>query len=286
MKLSITNLCSIKLPVVLLAAAVSVAACSCRATPVTGRRQLLLVPESQEVSQGLAAYHDVVSKEPPSRNREYVELVNRVGQRIADVAGRPDYEWEFRVIESPTQNAFCLPGGKVAVYEGIIPVCENEAGLAVVMSHEISHALARHGGERISHQQVAATVQRAVSYVVQDRSELQQKIVLAAYGGAAQYGAILPFSREHESEADYIGLLLAAQAGYDPREAVPVWERMEQVGGAQPPEFLSTHPSHGTRIADLQSWMAEALDLYAKAAPAPATPELPRQPVSQAVYMN
>jgi predicted Zn-dependent protease len=199
------------------------------------------------------------------------------------------FHWETSVIkDDKTMNAFVLPGGKIAVYTGIFPIAKNEAGLAAILGHEVTHALARHGAERMSRGLIAQLLLTGVDVALAGgrAGTGTRRAVMQALGLGAQVGLLLPFSREHESEADYIGLLLAAQAGYDPREAVPVWEWMEQVGEAQPPEFLSTHPSHGTRIADLQSWMAEALDLYAKAAPAPATPELPRQPVSQAVRMN
>ncbi len=263
MKLCTAHTSSLNLFVVLLAATTSLAVCSCRSTPVTGRRQLLLVPEKEEISQGLSAYQDVVSKEPPSTNRRYVELVNRVGRRIADVADRPDFAWEFRVIASPTQNAFCLPGGKVAVYEGIIPVCENEAGLAVVMSHEIAHALARHGGERLTQQRLKSFGQRGVNYVTQARPELEQKLILAAYGGASEYLYILPYSREHESEADHIGVLLMAKAGYDPTEAPKFWERFAGAkDGDEPPEFLSTHPSDSRRAIDLRDLLPDAKRIY------------------------
>jgi predicted Zn-dependent protease len=251
---------------ILLATACLAFAIGCRTTPVTGRRQLLVVPESQEIAQGLSAYQEVVSKEPVSKNQQYVELVNRVGHRIADVAGRPDYEWEFRVIASPTQNAFCLPGGKVAVYEGIMPICQTEAGLAVVMSHEIGHAIARHGGERLSQQKVSSGVRQAISYASRSRTETEQKLILAAYGGAAKYGYILPYSREHESEADHIGILLMASAGYDPNEAPRFWERFAAAKeGSGPIEFLSTHPSDQRRAADLRALLPQAIRRYESA---------------------
>jgi predicted Zn-dependent protease len=245
---------------------ICVALSGCKSAPMTGRKQLLLMPESQEVSMGLTAFNDVASKEKPSENAQYNELVQRVGQRIAAVAGKPDYQWEFKVIASEQQNAFCLPGGKVAVYEGIIPICATEAGLAVVMSHEIAHALARHGGERMSQNMAVDGVKTAVSYVMQNQDQARKDIVLQAYGVSSQYGVLLPYSRKHESEADHIGLLMMARAGYDPREAPRFWQRFASLKtGDQPMEFLSTHPSDSHRAADLAKLVPEAIALYEKA---------------------
>ena len=243
------------------------AAVGCKSAPLTGRKQMLLMPESQEVSMGLTAFNDVTEKEPPSQHQPYVELVEKVGQRIAAVANKPDYKWEFKVIESDQQNAFCLPGGKVAVYEGIIPVCGTEAGLAVVMSHEIAHALARHGGERMSQNMAVDGVKQAVSYVMQNQDQTRKDIVMQAYGVSSQYGVLLPYSRKHETEADHIGLILLAKAGYDPREAPRFWTRFgEAKQGQQQMEFLSTHPSDARRAADLAALVPEAMGLF-EAAP-------------------
>lgn len=172
----------------------------CRTTPITNRRQVLnpLIPESREVEMGVTAYNDILKEEPPSTNQRYIEMVERVGRRIATVAGKPEYDWEFRVIQSPQQNAFCLPGGKVAIYEGILPICQNEAGLAVVMSHEIAHATARHGGERMAHSSIANGVKTAIGTITKDQSEKTKEIVQTVYGVSSKYGAILPFSRKHE----------------------------------------------------------------------------------------
>ena len=250
----------------------AVVACSlfiigCATTPVTKRRQLLVMSEEKENAMGLTAYQEVLKEEPLSHNKAAVELVRKVGQRIAAVADRPDFDWDFNVIEANTQNAFCLPGGKVAVYTGILPVCHSEAGLAVVMSHEIGHAIARHGGERMSLQTVQNTAKGAVKYVMRDKSDDSQKIVLAAYGAGSQYGAILPYSRKHELEADHIGIMLMAKAGYDPAEAPKFWERFAgQKDGASPLEFLSTHPSDARRSAALRDVLPEAIELY-QAAP-------------------
>jgi predicted Zn-dependent protease len=238
----------------------------CQQVPMTNRKQVLLSSEASENQMGLTAYQEVLKSEPLTKNEKAVEIVRRIGQRIAAVANRPDFEWEFNVIESETQNAFCLPGGKVAVYTGILPVCENEAGLAVVMSHEVAHAIARHGGERMTYQTAQNLGKSAVGYVMQKQEEEKQKIVLAAYGAAAEYGVILPYSRKHEMEADQIGIMLMAKAGYDPSEAPVFWERFAGAKtGAAPMEWMSTHPSDSTRSAALRELLPQAMEYYEKA---------------------
>lgn len=238
----------------------------CRSAPVTGRKQMLLMPEDKEVALGATAYQETVAKERPSTNSQYVQMVERVGRRIAAVSGKTDYQWEFKVIASSQQNAFCLPGGKVAVHEGILPICESESGLAVVMSHEIGHALARHGGERISQGYAVEAARQAMAYATQTQDQQRQEMILKAYGAASQYGVILPYSRKHESEADHIGLMLMAKAGYDPAEAPRFWQRFAAVNaGQQPMEFFSTHPSDTNRAASLVALLPEAQQLYSLA---------------------
>ncbi len=238
----------------------------CKSVPMTGRRQLLLVSTGQEVKLGEDSYRDILSGETPSQNKTYIETVNRVGHRIANVADRPDFQWEFRVIDSPIKNAFCLPGGKVAIYEGMLPVCESEAGLAVVMSHEIAHALARHGSERMSHGYVVNGVQTVASKVLKNHEQATRDRVLKAYGIASQYGFILPYSRKHESEADQIGVMLMAKAGYDPSEAPRFWRRFSDTKeGEAPAEFMSTHPSDERRASELEAMLPEAMGLYVQA---------------------
>ncbi len=239
--------------------------CGCRTTPVTNRKQLVMIPESQEMALGESSYREILASETLSQNKEYIRLVKKVGQRISAVAGRPDFQWEFNVLAGPTQNAFCLPGGKVAVYEGLLPVCENEAGLAVVMSHEIAHALARHGGERMSQQGVVKGTSVMLGTVTSNQSEERRAALMAAYSVGAKYGFELPYSRQHESEADHIGLLLMAEAGYDPREAPRFWDRFSAHGGPQPPELLSTHPSDETRSRELAGLLPAAMTLYEEA---------------------
>lgn len=239
----------------------------CTSAPVTGRRQLLTISAAEENQLGLTAYKEVLEKEPISKNEHYKQLVQRVGQRIAAVASRPDFDWEFTVIESDTQNAFCLPGGKVVMYTGMLPVCETEAGVAVVMSHEVAHAIARHGGERMSHKMVQNVGQQAVGKLLnKDDDEKRKKILLTAYNLGSEYGAILPYSRKHELEADEIGLKLMAEAGYDPSAAPEFWDRFARLKGAGGPmEFLSTHPSDARRSAALREQLPAAMELYAQA---------------------
>jgi metalloendopeptidase OMA1, mitochondrial len=197
------------------------------------------------------------------------EMVQRVANRISAVGAedKPEFEWEFTLIDSPEANAFCLPGGKIVVYTGILPAARTDAGLATVIGHEVAHATAEHGAERIFQQQVTNV---AVEIVAQGVSEdpQQYRQIAGLLGAGAQVGLTLPWGRDQESEADHIGLIYMARAGYDPREAVGFWERMDQLAGEQPrpPEYLSTHPSGETRIRQIQGWLPEALEEYRAAA--------------------
>ena len=248
---------------------------ACESAPVTGRSQMMLVGESEERAMGLQAYREVLSREPLSEDARINELVARVGRRIADAAEHPPgdlwkaprFRWEFRTVDRNEPNAFCLPGGKVVVYTGILPITRNEAGLAVVIGHEVAHALARHGAERMSDQMVAqagaAAAAVALSATVSGRNRTYLPAMMAAVGAGATVGYLLPMSRAQESEADRIGLILMAMAGYDPREAVAVWERMRAANaGARKAEWLSTHPADSTRLADIRRWLPEALKYY------------------------
>jgi predicted Zn-dependent protease len=244
---------------------------ACSTNPYTHRSQLLLMPESQDAQLGAQAYDQVLHdpKLKLSHDPREVDPVKRVAARIIEAAKQSKYadtarkfDWDVSVIkDDKTMNAFALPGGKIAVYTGIFPVAKNEAGLAAILGHEVTHALARHGAERMS-QGMLAQAAVAIGTLGAASQGIDPQIAELAGGALAQYGFILPFSRTHESEADHIGLLLAAQAGYDPHEAVHVWERMEQLSKGQPPQFLSTHPGHGTRIKQLEEWMPEALTYY------------------------
>ncbi len=240
-----------------------IASCGCRSVPMTGRKQLLIYPEGKELSLGEQAYSEVQEKSPESTNEQFKSMVRRVGERIALVSNRTDFKWEFRTLQGEEQNAFCLPGGKVAVYEGIMPVCQSEAGLAVVMSHEIAHALARHGGERMSQNAAVSGAKTVAGYVMQNQAQVRRDLFMQAYGVATEYGVLLPYSRKHESEADRIGLTLMAQAGYDPSEAPRFWQRFGAAGqGKKTPEFMSTHPSDERRAADLLALLPAAQKEY------------------------
>ena len=254
----------------------------CETNPYTGRSQLLMTSVSQEMQMGAQAY-DQVKSDPKmrlSQDPHEIEPVKRVAARIVEAAKRSKYaemanqfQWEVTVIkDDKTPNAFALPGGKMAVYTGIFPMAKTEAGLAAVMGHEVVHALARHGAERMSQGQLANTGLQIVGAAAgaAGRGGMLGQAAMAALGVGAQVGVLLPFSRKHESEADYIGILLAADAGYDPREAVALWERMGQTsGGGAPSEFMSTHPSHETRIDQLKRWMPEAMAIYQAKQPVP-----------------
>jgi predicted Zn-dependent protease len=231
---------------------------ACQTAPVTGRQQLILISQAEENQMGATAYQQVLSEEKVSTNPQINAMVKRVGQRIAAAAKQPDFQWEFRVIDKDEANAFALPGGKVAVYTGILPYTRTDAGLAVVMGHEVAHVLAHHGAERVSQNLLTQVGLAALQAGLSNKDPLIMQGITLAYG----IGVQLPFSRNQESEADRIGLLLMAQAGYDPREAIAFWQRMQADNNQSAPGFLSTHPSGDTRMEQLQTWMPEALTYY------------------------
>ena len=255
----------------------------CETNPYTGRSQLLMTSVSQEMQMGAQAY-DQVKRDPkmrPSQDPREIEPVKRVAARIVEAAKRSKYaamanqfQWEVTVIkDDKTANAFALPGGKMAVYTGIFPMAKTEAGLAAVMGHEVVHALARHGAERMSQGQLTNATLQVVGAAAgaSGGGGMLGQAAMAALGVGAEVGVLLPFSRKHESEADYVGILLAADAGYDPRESVALWERMGQMsGGGASSDFMSTHPSHETRITQLKTWMPEAMAIYQTKQPVPA----------------
>jgi len=254
----------------------------CETNPYTGRSQLLMTSVSEEMRLGAQAYSQVKNdpKLRQSQDPREIEPVKRIAARIIEAAKRSKYaemaqqfEWEVMVLKDDKMaNAFALPGGKMAVYTGIFPMAKTEAGLAAVMGHEVVHALARHGAERMSQGQLTKAGLQIVGAAAgaTGGGGMLGQATMAALGVGAQVGVLLPFSRKHESEADYVGILLAADAGYDPREAVVLWERMGQMSGGAPSEFLSTHPSHETRITQLKKWMPEAMAVYQTRPPAPA----------------
>jgi len=245
------------LPVAILIAA-------CQTVPITGRSQLLLLSEPDEIRMGIQAYQEILRQSKVSTDPALNEMVRRVGQRIAAATGKTDYQWEFTVIESRQANAFCLPGGKVAVYTGILPITRDEAGLAAVLGHEIAHAIARHGAERVSQELLVQVGLAGTMAALSNRDPATVKNVSALLGAGASVGLLLPWGRSQESEADRLGLVYMAKAGYDPRAARDLWIRMAQAskGRARPPEFLSTHPSEETRIKQIEGWLPEALTYY------------------------
>lgn len=227
----------------------------CQAAPVTGRNQLIVLPESQDSQLGLEAYQQILSESAISKDPELNRRVETVGRRIAAASPHPEWEWQFTVIENDEPNAFALPGGKVGVNTGLFQVAKNDDQLAAVMGHEVAHAIARHGAERMS-QQVLMQVGLAGLGVATD----QTTAGLAAQ--AATLVVTLPYSRTQEAEADHIGLIYMAEAGYDPRQAVELWQNFEAFGGGNPPEFLSTHPAPGSRIENLKRLLPEAMPIY------------------------
>lgn len=260
----------------LLSLVLAVVLVACAKVPLTGRKQLNLIPSQQIISMSFDNYQQVLKDNKLSSNQTEVKMVQNVGTRIQHAVERymannglksrlNGYQWEFHLIQDDkTVNAWCMPGGKVAVYTGIMPVCKDEKGLAVVLGHEIAHAVARHGNERMSEGLVQQLGGVALAVALKDQPEKTQSLFMSAYGVGSTVGVMLPFSRLQESEADHLGLIFMAMAGYDPHEAIDFWKRMEQQGGSTPPEFLSTHPSHSTRIENLKKWMPEAMKYYKK----------------------
>ncbi|NQU10358.1 M48 family metallopeptidase [bacterium] len=243
---------------------------ACAIVPETGRKQLVLVSPQEEIQLGLTEFDKLKQNTPVAKDATNNALLQRVGQRIAVVASLPGAQWEFVLFDVPqTPNAFCLPGGKVGVYTGILPITKDEAGLATVIGHEVAHAVARHGGERLSEGLLLQLGGTALSAAMKNNAEATRNIALQAYGIGSQVGVALPHSRSQELEADHIGLLYMARAGYDPQQAVAFWTRFaawqQQSGSGQPPEFLSTHPVDSRRIAQLEELMPEASREYQKA---------------------
>ncbi len=247
----------------------------CATVPVTGRRQLSFIPDYPLLSLSLNSYRELLSQVELSQDREKTAMVNRVGKRIAQATedflretGQGDevrnYRWKFALIQDDEViNAFCMPGGQIGVYTGMLPVARDEAGLAVVMGHEVAHAVANHGGERMSQMLLIQFGGIGLERLLEEEPQLARALLLQAYGLGASIGYILPYSRKHELEADYIGLILTARAGYDPREAVGFWQRMrQQKKDGQPPEFLSTHPATDRRIEEIKEKLPAAMEYY------------------------
>ena len=247
---------------------------SCATAPVTERRGLHLVPDSELATMSYQEYSQVLKKSKLSTDVVKVNMVRRVGQRIATASEQllnekgqgedvRNYKWEFNLIEDDkTVNAWCMPGGKVAVYTGLLPISQDENGLAVVMGHEVAHAIAKHGNERMSQGLLTQFGAIGLSLALSGNPGVTSNIFMQAYGVGTQVGFLLPYSRVHESEADHIGLILMAKAGYDPRGAIVLWQRMNAKGGSRPPEFLSTHPAPESRIRNIESLIPEAMQYY------------------------
>ncbi|HZG26316.1 MAG TPA: M48 family metallopeptidase [Chitinophagaceae bacterium] len=261
---------------ILLLACVSLSLYSCSRNAVTGRNQLTLFPESEIQQMAVTQYRSFLTenKVVSASASKDAEMVRRVGQRITNAINQyytskgqqsilEGYQWEYNLVDSKDVNAWCMPGGKIVVYTGLLPITQNEAALAVVMGHEVTHALAKHGNERMSQGMLQQVGQVALSVALANKSQETQNVFMSAYGIGSNVGLVLPFSRRDEHEADQFGLNFAAMAGYNPQEAIPLWQRMEAAGGGnKPPEFLSTHPSEGSRIARLKKQMPEALKYY------------------------
>ena len=243
-------------------------AAGCRTVPVMGRKQLDLVSSDQEVTLGAEEFQKMEQTTPISHDPQANALVQHVGKRIAAVADLPNAKWEFVVFQSDEANAFCLPGGKVGVYAGILPITQNDAGLATVLGHEIAHAAAHHGAERMSQQMAAQVGGSVAGALTSGSSQLTQEAVSAAYGAAAQVGVLLPFSRKQEAEADHIGMIYMARAGYDPAEAIAFWQHFAAYnrahGGSKGLAFLQTHPLDEQRIQALKQELPEAEAAYKK----------------------
>ena len=246
----------------------------CAVNQVTGRKQLSLVTESELQLMATNQYKTFLSENKAlSNSNNNAAMVSRVGSRIASAITKyynnkgqssvlEGYKWEFNTIESKDVNAWCMPGGKVVVYTGLLPVTQNETALAIVMGHEIAHAVAKHGNERMSQAMVQQLGGTALEAALSQKPQQTKDLFMKSYGIGSQVGAMLPWSRNQETEADKFGLIFAAMAGYDPREAIPFWQRMSAAGGAGQPEFLSTHPSDETRLKKLSQFMPDALKYY------------------------
>jgi len=247
---------------------------ACSRVPITKRKQVNLLPESELMSMSLTSYRDFLKSNPPVNNTAEATMVKNVGQKISTAVSHymnqngqgkriQGYAWEFNLVNSPEANAWCMSGGKVVVYKGLLPLTLDEAGLAIVMGHEVAHAVARHGNERMSQQLIAAGIGIGLDLGTAQQNPQVRNILLSSYGVGSTLG-VLAYSRTHETEADKMGLIFAAMAGYDPQVAVAFWQRMSSKGGAKPPELLSTHPSDQTRIKNLRDFMPTALKYYKK----------------------
>lgn len=263
-------------PVILVAIFMLTMLLSCSRVPITGRQQLNLLPSSQMLSMSFQQYDDFLETNKISKDATQTAMVKRVGSKIQRAVEDyfaskgmaqelKGYSWEFNLIDNKEANAWCMPGGKVVFYTGILPITKDETGMAVVMGHEVAHAIAEHGNERMSQGMLTQLGGMALAVAIQEKPEQTQALWMTAFGVGSQVGVMLPFSRLHESEADRLGLIFMAMAGYNPQQAVSFWQRMaEMKGGQAPPEFISTHPSDATRIEQIKKWLPEAMTYYSK----------------------
>lgn len=247
---------------------------ACSTVPITGRKQISLIPSSQMNSMSFSNYDTFLKENKVIESGKQAEMVKRAGKKIQKAVEQyfaekgmsnqlKGYEWEFNLVDDEAVNAWCMPGGKVVVYTGILPVTQDETGLAVVMGHEIAHAVAGHGNERMSQEMLVQYGGIALDKALQEKPEETKSLFMTAFGAGAQLGVLLPYSRLHESEADHLGLIFMAMAGYNPESAVEFWQRMSAMSsGQKPPEILSTHPSDNTRIKQLKKLLPEAQKFY------------------------
>jgi len=248
---------------------------SCSTVLLTGRKQLLLVSDSEVLTSSFQSYKQFIDSVPASKDKMNTALVKKVGNKLSTVVEAylkangmstdvATYAWEFNLVKDTSMNAFCMPGGKVVVFDGILHVTKNEAGLAVVLGHEIAHAVAKHSNERLSQQMVLQYGASLTDVLLSDKPAATRSTITTIYGIGSQYGVMLPYSRKHEYEADRLGLIFLAMAGYDPNEAITFWERMSANSTTAPMEFMSTHPSDANRIAELRKLLPEAMQYYKK----------------------
>ena len=246
---------------------------ACSTVLITGRKQLLLVPDSEVLTMSLQSYKQFIDSVPASKDKANTDLVKKVGKNISTVvetylknngmeAEIANFSWEFNLVKDTSVNAFCMPGGKVVVFEGILPITQTEVGMAVVLGHEIAHAVAKHSSERMSQQMMVQYGASLTNSLLSNKSEATRSTLNTIYGIGTEYGVMLPYSRKHEYEADQLGLIFLAMEGYDPNEAITFWQRMAANSGGAPIEFMSTHPSDANRIAKLKELLPDALKYY------------------------
>lgn len=263
-----------KIAMLFLGLGVTLLVSACATAPYTGRRQLLFSSEGSETRMGYQAFEQIKRQYKLSQDPEVNALVATVGRHIANAAQRPDYRWEFLVFEGKEANAFCLPGGKVGIFTGILKYTRDEAGMATVISHEVAHALARHAGERLSQSMLAQAGGLGLGVALGGMGSTASTAIMQGYSLGTQLGILLPYSRTQESEADRVGVILMAKAGYDPAQALEFWQRMmiKDKKGAKLPEFMSTHPNDATRLRELREFLPKARKYYAPAQAAPSPP--------------